>query len=188
MIKEVASVTIKVIAIPASQWDPMDMREIAPTDLNAYQALVGGPIESIDLENPSASLYLNEEGKLRRLPHNVRATHILWAHNERLRLRDRVVGDAFIAGPVDRRAANTAVPRFYVDLLLPVERFRVEVLARGEHRWAANKLEFDTRELAFAYANDLWQRWTLADKLRVVPLSTPKDQPYEEGTENIGSP
>lgn len=180
--------TIKVIAIPASQWDPMEVREIAPSDLHAYQSLVGGLIEVIDLQNPSASLYINEEGKLQRLPHNVRATQIMWAHNQLLRRQDRVVGDAFIAGPVDRRGADTEVPRFYIDLILPAEEFRVEVLARGEHCWAHNALGFDTRELAFAYADDLWQRWTLADKLRVVPVSTPKNQPYEEGSENIGFP
>jgi hypothetical protein len=166
----------------------MEVREITPSELDACQSLVGGLIEAIDLQNPSASLYVNEEGKLQRLPHNVRATQTMWAHNELLRRRDRVAGDAFIAGPVDRRGANTAIPRFYIDLLLPHEKFRVEVLARGEHQWAHNALEFDTRELAFAYADDLWRRWTLADKLRVVPLSTPKNQPYEEGTENISSP
>src|SRR6266516_3217943 len=59
------------------------------------------------------------------------------------------------------------------------EKLRVDVLARGETRWATNALEFDTPEEARLYALDLRSRWTLAEQMRVVPVSRPRGERYE---------
>lgn len=64
------------------------------------------------------------------------------------------------------------------------EKLRVEVLAIGERSWATNALEFDTRPEATLYARDLYTRWTLVDKLRIVPVSHPKRERYEPGSDD----
>jgi Domain of unknown function (DUF3846) len=179
-------VEITAILIPANQAAPVKLRKLDRHDLAAYQALVGGNIEPINLDAPAASMYVNEEGKLLHLPLNMRATHVVWAHNERLRNEDIVMGDAFILGPVDRKGNDTSAPQSYINLLFPTEPFRIEVLARGETIWAGNAMLYETWEQAYIAADSLHRRWTLAEKLRIVPRSTPTRQRYEEGSQDIG--
>jgi hypothetical protein len=64
------------------------------------------------------------------------------------------------------------------------EKLRVEVLARGERRWATNALEFDTPEEATTFARDLYSRWVQVEKLRIVPVSRPRGEPYEPGSDD----
>jgi hypothetical protein len=64
------------------------------------------------------------------------------------------------------------------------EKLRVEILAIGERTWATNALEFDTPEQATLYARDLSSRWTLAEKMRIVPVSHPKRELYEDGSDD----
>jgi hypothetical protein len=64
------------------------------------------------------------------------------------------------------------------------EKLRVEALARGERTWATNAREFDTRPEAALYARDLYCRWTEVEKLRIVPASHPKREPYEPGSDD----
>lgn len=177
---------ITAILIPASQAKPIKLRKLDRGNLAAYQAFVGGNIEPVNLDNPAASMYVNEEGKLRRLPINMRATHVEWAHNALLRNEDIIMGDAFILGPVDQNGEDSTAPQAYVDLLFPRELFRIEVLARGETSWAGNAMSYDTWEQAYMAADSLRRRWTLAEKLRVVPLSAPTRQRYVKGSEDIG--
>lgn len=60
-------------------------------------------------------------------------------------------------------------------------KYRVDVLALGETRWATNALRFDTVGEAEDYARDLYSRWMLADVLTVVPEDTPERAPYVKG-------
>jgi hypothetical protein len=64
------------------------------------------------------------------------------------------------------------------------EKLRVEVLARRERVWATNARQFDTRPEAALYARDLYSRWKLVEKLRIVPLSHPRREPYEPGSDD----
>jgi hypothetical protein len=63
--------------------------------------------------------------------------------------------------------------------------WRMEVVARGERRWASNALTFPTRDDALAWGRDLWARWTMADKIRAVPVSHPERETYEVGSEDF---
>jgi hypothetical protein len=179
-------VELTAILIPASQAASVELRKLDSKDLAAYQALVGGYVESVNLDNPAGSMYINEEGKLLRLPVNMKATYVEWAHNELMRNEDIVMGDAFILGPVDGNGEDTSVPQLYIDLFFPSMPFRIEVLACGETVWAGNAMSYDTWEQAYMVASNLRQRWILAERLRIVPLSTPTRQRYVEGSENIG--
>ncbi|MCK9928873.1 DUF3846 domain-containing protein [Frankia sp. Mgl5] len=55
---------ITAIVIPADIEQPLRQERIGSVDLPAYQALVGGSIQAIELFRPEASMYINEEGKL----------------------------------------------------------------------------------------------------------------------------
>lgn len=113
---------ITAILIPANQAAPVKLRKLDRHNLAAYQALVGGNIEPVHLDAPAASMYVNEEGKLLHLRLNMRATHVVWAHNERLRNEDIVMGDAFILGPVDQNGEDLTVPRRMLTCFFPASR------------------------------------------------------------------
>lgn len=67
-------------------------------------------------------------------------------------------------------------------------KYKVWVLAFGEHSWATNGLEFDTVPEAFDYGRELLARWFAADKYKVLPslpeltghLNTKTIELYEE--------
>jgi len=67
-------------------------------------------------------------------------------------------------------------------------KYRPEILAHGERTWANNSIECETREEAAASARQTFNNWWLADTWRVVPVSTPKRQPYVPGSEDRDAP
>lgn len=64
-------------------------------------------------------------------------------------------------------------------------KYRVDVLATGETRWANNALTFDTEGEAAAYGRDLWFRWTSAELISVVPTTVPEREPYVDGEREV---
>jgi hypothetical protein len=160
---------ITAIAIPADLNRPVERVEIKPIDVDAYRALVGGNLEVLGLDQPPASLYVNEEGKLDGLPLNHRATSVLWMHSSVFRGKDVVAGDAFIVGPADEHGNDLTVPAELETLLLDTPSYRVEVKTYGSDGWYTNQLVFDRWPVAYGYALDLAERWTLVEKVRVVP-------------------
>lgn len=58
----------KGIYIPADQEAPLERREL--TGLEDYQTAVSGYIEAVDLPKAGATLFVNEERLLRKLPFN----------------------------------------------------------------------------------------------------------------------
>nr|MDT0664176.1 DUF3846 domain-containing protein [Micromonospora sp. DSM 115978] len=107
---------IKAIVLPADPDAPVRVVDLDEISLRAGQRLVGGPIEPVDLTNPDATLYLNENGKIHDLPRNFRATLVAWTHVPVLRGRDVILGDAYLTGPL-RRSLDTDAPTDLVTLL-----------------------------------------------------------------------
>lgn len=159
---------VNSIVIPADTEVAMRREQIAPR-LPDYQAITGGSIERVSLENPAASLYVNEDGKLLELPLNRRATLLLWMHNPAFRYRDAIVGDALLIGPVDGDGYDTKVPDELANVLFETKRFRPEVQVHGESGWHGNDRRFDNWIDAYSYALDLSRRWTAVRDIRVVP-------------------
>ena len=160
---------ITAIAIPADISQPLRRVEIRPGESLVYRYLVGGNLEVVSLDLPPASLYVNEEGKLKGLPINHRATSVLWMHSPVFRDKDIIAGDAFIVGPVDEHGNDLSAPPELQALLLDTSSYCAEVKTYGDERWYTNRLVFDSWELAYAYALDLADRWTLVEEIRVVP-------------------
>lgn len=160
---------IHSIVIPADEESAMRQAEIGASHLADYQAITGGLIEHIELQNPLSSLYINEEGKLLELPVNRRATLLLWMHNPAFRMRDLIVGDALLVGPADSEGYDTNVPDALTATLFEAKRFRTEVQVHGEDGWHGNDLHFDNWVNAYSYVLDLERRWTQVRDVRVVP-------------------
>jgi hypothetical protein len=62
--------------------------------------------------------------------------------------------------------------------------YRVDVLVYGESTWATNALRFDTEAEALDYAMDLYSRWTMSDKMRIVASDHPAREAYVAGSEH----
>lgn len=86
--------SINTITVPASDSQQVTTNN-SPGDLAALQAAVGGYIETVGTGN--ICIYLDEEGKLKNLPVNTRATKL--AHRiKAISDRDVIVGTAVITG------------------------------------------------------------------------------------------
>ena len=159
---------ITAIVLPADMDQPIRQQHIKPTDIAAYRELVGVNLEVVELFRPSASLYIDEEGKLNDLPLNQRATVITWVHNSAFRGHDLILGDAFIVGAVDGNGDDLTVPQELVELLFDTSSYRIEVQTVGSSQWSRNQLRWDDWFEAYVYAIDLAQRWKQVQDVRVI--------------------
>lgn len=160
---------IGAVVIPASEEYDVRKDDIGSSNLPDYQRRVGGLIEHIGFEQPAASMYINEEGKINELPINRRATLLLWMHNRAFRYQDVVVGDALLTGPADGKGNDTNVPDQLLQVIFDAKRFRPEVRVYGEEGWHGNNRRFDNWAHAYSYVLDLGHRWTSVEDVRVVP-------------------
>lgn len=107
---------VQGIVIPADAESPLRRRDFAR--LEAYQAAVGGWIEAVDLLNFGVTIYVNEEGLLRHLPLNSRASFLWWYHVPEMRQKAMLVGDAVPIGLPDRNGNSTDLPDAVREILL----------------------------------------------------------------------
>lgn len=108
---------ITAIVIPSDIAQPMRLEQLDEHTPGGLRRLVEGNLERVDLYRPSASVYLNEEGKLDGLPINRRATTLLWVHNSRFRGQDVLVGTTVVVGPSEAHGDDTSAPDDLIDLL-----------------------------------------------------------------------
>lgn len=109
---------IKVIVFPADGL--AEVREISQ-DLANLQKIVGGYIEAVstsydDAGVPQAIFWLNEEGKLKRLRPNGRATALWWAL-EGGPTGDHFCGTVILSGGNDGEGDMLPVPQVFIDRL-----------------------------------------------------------------------
>jgi hypothetical protein len=142
---------INSIIIPADYGESLRQDELPREGLAQRQELVGGYIQGVELIEPHARLYCNEDGKFLQLPLNKRATLLLWAHNPRFRYQDYIAGDAYMVGPV-RRSADSSVPDEYVHTLFKATRFRVELKPHASDKWVEHPERFDKWDQAYEHA------------------------------------
>lgn len=99
---------IAVLRVPADMEEPIQLVTVE-ADLDTLRGLLdGGWLEGIGGDGWTA--YLDEEGRIKGLPVNRRATTLarmlLWGSGE------QVVGPVVFLGPVDRNGDETEVPGF----------------------------------------------------------------------------
>jgi hypothetical protein len=116
-------VAIMAIIIPAITDRQCEKREINKHELYDYQQIVGGTVDAVELTNPPAAIYINDEGKINNMPPNHRATAVLWMHNENFRGKDIIIGDVLIIGPPDDVGDDTDAPESLLKLLVESKLF-----------------------------------------------------------------
>src|SRR5262249_36512285 len=137
----------------------------------AFQAIVGGNIQPIELYRPGGTMYVDEEGKNLALRPNPRATALASVHNRWFRGVDVVVGDALVVGPLNGRSLDTTVPARYVELWFEASAFRVQKKVAGKTRWSGSRRTFDDVMVAYVYAVRLARREADIEDVQVVPVT-----------------
>lgn len=155
------------IVIPADAEQPLELREF--TKLEDYQAAVGGWIEAVDVHALGVTIYVNEEGLLRHLPFNSRASFLWWYHVPEARQKTMLVGDAVMVGLPDRCGDNTNLPG-NLSHMLTGGVWRVEVRTHGDPKWYGNQMQYTDYFEALVWAMVTLERWTAAEDVRVVPV------------------
>lgn len=123
------------------------------SDLASYQAAVGGYIEPITIERPPMTLFANEEGKVRQLPINRRATCLWWIQSPHARGNDTLVGDVALVGSRSGAGSTTDLPADFIELLLETASYKIEVRTITEPKdWCGNQARFETYFEAGIYA------------------------------------
>lgn len=165
---------ISAIVIPADRREPIRLEQFGASDLTAKQRLVGGHIEVVRLSYPSALLYMNEEGKLRGLPTNTRATALWWVHSIEYLAADHIRGDAFVLGPPTEDGDSTSVPDDLVQLLLHTSEYTTQARTRGTSGWDGNGRVYDNWFAAYVDAIQFAQEMPNVEAIRVVPIEGPE--------------
>jgi hypothetical protein len=160
---------LTAIVIPADLGQPIRQQQIHSSNLDAYRQIIGGNLEVVNLDRPSASMYCNEEGKLKGLRVNHRATTLLWVHNSAFRGRDVIAGPALLVGPPNRHGNDTSVPDDLADLLLRTKRYRVQVQTEDDTGWNATEEVFTDWMEAYRHALLVAGMRSGVEEVRVVP-------------------
>lgn len=86
-----------------------------------FRTAVGGYVELVALPKMSHNAYVNEEGKLKGLPHNPKAETIFRANGARIGPADRIVGPVLIVGPTDNEGNDTDADELVTNYLLNLQ-------------------------------------------------------------------
>jgi hypothetical protein len=154
---------VRGIVIPAVPFLPVEEREF--DGLKDYQDAVGGYIEPVNISEPGLTLYVNEEGKVRKMSLNERATALWWVFSPHARGHDLIVGDAVLTpdGPEDGYPL--------LQLLQREHGFRVEVqVIEAVGEWLAGTKEFPSWFEAAKFALMLEQRFDFILAVRVTAV------------------
>lgn len=159
---------IHAIQIPQDEERPL--YKVAIENLAGMQAAVGGYIEIIDLGPLTASLVLDEEGKLAQKPINRRATLLFWLLFPSVRHHDVIVGDVLIVGYPDKDGNTTDVPTKVVELLFETKSYKAEFQTYDDaNKFNGNLMRFDDYFVAANYALGKAESWSAVERCRVVP-------------------
>lgn len=160
---------ITAIVIPVDPGQPIRLQQLDPNDLDAYQQIIGGNLQIINLYRPPAGMYVNEEGKFQSLRVNDRATALAAVHNSDFRGTDVIVGPALIVGPANRYGDDTSAPEDLCELLANTTLYRVQTWTRDEMRWNRDAQTFTVWTTAYRHALRLAETQDEIEHVRVVP-------------------
>lgn len=179
---------VKGIYVPAYDGNALEARDF--NDWRDYDAAVGGLFEAVDVPALGITVFVNEEGLIRRMRFNSRATFLWWYHVPRSR-SEMLVGDTVIVGEADAGGASTNIPEATLELLMREQEYEIEIVIRGV---AARHMEpnstlsqavlplvagdptrlvstarYGDYFVAMAWASTLRERWPDVEAVRVFP-------------------
>lgn len=177
---------VKGIYVPVDESEPLEQREFATLD--DYQTAVDGWIEAVDVPSLGITMYVSEEGLLRRLPFNSRASFLWWFHVPGAH-QAMLVGNAVIVGALDENGESSDVPEEVIDLLTGTSEYAVAIqmggtsapsgsdgklssillpLTHGDPCWCLSVTRHEDYFSAAAWAVVFRERWTDAVNVRVI--------------------
>lgn len=110
--------------------------------LGDYQRVVGGWIEAVDIPDLGVTMYVNEEGLIRDLLYNRRAT-FLWRFHVPQARDARLFGDVAMVGLTDNEGENTDLPSELARRLLEPGIYRVRTRDHGNSHWWEEPVDRD---------------------------------------------
>lgn len=131
---------VQGIIIPADNTAPL--RATALDSLEDYQRAVGGWIEAVDIPELGVTMYVNEEGLIRDLLFNRRAT-FLWRFHVPEARDARLLGDIAVVGLTDDEGENKELPIELGRRLLEPGIYRVRTRELGRNRWHEEPVDRD---------------------------------------------
>lgn len=131
---------VEGIIIPADNTAPLKTATLE--SLRDYQQAVGGWFEAVDIPDLGIKMYVNEEGLIRDLPFNRRAT-FLWRFYVPQTRDARLVGDVAVVGLTDEEGENTELPSELGRRLLEPGVYRVRSRELGKDQWHEEPIDRD---------------------------------------------
>lgn len=131
---------VQGIIIPADNTAPLTSATL--DSLEDYQRAVGGWIAAVDIPDLGVTMYVNEEGLIRDLPFNRRAT-FLWRFHVPQARDARLVGDVAVVGLTNDEGENAELPIELWQRLLESGVYRVRTRELGRNRWHEEPVDRD---------------------------------------------
>lgn len=168
--KERQMTLIKGVYIPADETQAIEMVEFDRHEFSKINEYTGTDCFSgMDIFNPDASIFYDDDGKVLDKPLNRRATLLWWVGRPEFVNYDALLGDVLILGPADGETGETtSAPQVLIDLLFNTTTYKYQVKTINEEGWHGNQRTFDDCWQAFNDALALSQRWTLVERVRVI--------------------
>lgn len=123
------------IILPSDETKPLKVVQVDAENVETMNGIVGGSFEVFNFDTPGASIFANDEAMLWSLPHNLRATLLLWQHTKGLRGQAYISGDAILTGAAALNGRTKSVPQSLVKLLMETKTYRVETLHHLSGPW-----------------------------------------------------
>ncbi len=131
---------VQGIIIPAANTAPLRTQSL--DSMEDYQQAVGGWFEAVDIPDLGVTMYVNEEGLIRDLPFNRRAT-FLWRFHVPQARDVRLVGDVAVVGLTDDESESTDLPIELGRRLLEPGVYRVRTREVGQAQWHEEPIDRD---------------------------------------------
>ncbi|GAA3734784.1 hypothetical protein GCM10022239_08650 [Leifsonia bigeumensis] len=146
------------------------LQKVEFQNLTDYQTAVGGYIETVKMNGHPLVIVADEDGKVKQLPINRRATCLWWLLNPSGLGGDFLVGDVVILG-ARRHGDMNDVPAELAELLLESTRFQVQVrLSRGFDTWVPIGEPVDDFFEATIRALKLMEVWSPPEEVKVIAV------------------
>lgn len=181
---------VTAVFIPADTDLDMEVREVEQVE--DLQSAVGGWFEPIDVHFLGLTIYVNEEGRVRRMPFNARASFLWWYHapNQDLAM---LMGDAIVVGKPNKAGDDTSVPTDLVERFTKEQQFAlmlridgesvslsnpasklasiVQPMIHGDPGWVLSAVCYDDYWSALVWAQVLLERWPDTLGSKVLPVA-----------------
>ncbi|WP_146084407.1 DUF3846 domain-containing protein [Rathayibacter sp. AY1C1] len=141
------------------------------TSAEQIHSLVNGWFEILDLVQPGATLWINDEAALTNKPFNQHAMWLLLAHSPSVTTSPFLRGSIVLTGPMRTNEDGLSdVDDYFVDLVIRGSRFTAEVWLKDATDWKDMNMPFDTWKSAYQAVLSLKERWPDVERTRVRPL------------------